>query len=222
MKVLVVGASSGLGAALTLDYLKQGYSVVATGRRISRIARILPARAKAALVQHDLLRPNSVRELVTEHGDVDLVYHCAAVVDPAPLSEMMWVNFEAFVQLVEEMDRVGRKIVAISSLAAVVPFDHLPRYCATKAALESWVVARRRKCASTIIIVRPGPFESELFQKSDTLERKRLPVYLAERIVRAVAQGHSDVFLGGWRDRLAAHLTPILGGVRTRRLILGS
>ena len=135
---------------------------------------------------------------------------------------MMWVNFEAFVQLVEEMDRVGRKIVAISSLAAVVPFDHLPRYCATKAALESWVVARRRKCASTIIIVRPGPFESELFQKSDTLERKRLPVYLAERIVRAVAQGHSDVFLGGWRDRLAAHLTPILGGVRTRRLILGS
>ena len=222
MKVLILGASSGLGAALTLSYLNNGHSVVATGRRISRIEKLIPAGANATLVKNDLLQPNSVSEIATEHCDVDLVYHCAAVVDPAPISDMMKVNFESFVQLVGAFDRVERKIVAVSSLAAVVPFEHLPSYCATKAALEAWIASRRSQCRSEIVIVRPGPFDSELFKKANTIQRSQLPIDLAENIINAVSQGRSDIFLGGWRDRLTACLAPIICGARSRKLVLGS
>ncbi len=222
MKILIVGASSGLGAALTLRYLQNGHSVIATGRRISRIAKLIPAGADASLIKNDLLQPNSVGQLFAEHFEVDLVYHCAAVVDPAPVSEMMTVNFESFVQLVEAFDGVERKIVAISSLAAVIPFEHLPSYCATKAALEAWIASSRSQCRSEITVVRPGPFDSELFEKADSLVRSKLPIDIADRIILAVSQGHTDIFLGGWRDLLAARLAPIIGGTRSRRLVLGS
>lgn len=221
MKVLIIGATSGLGAALALQYLRRGHYVVATGRRTDRVAEIFSFSNRVTLVQHDIGDAEAVSDLVEQCADVDIVYYCAAIVDPAPVEQMMRINFQAMTQVACKMERPGRTIVAISSIAAVVPFDNIPNYCATKAALESWIIAKRGDCPSNLVIVRPGKFSSGLFQKVEELDVDDLPNEVAERILTSLEQGKTSIFLGGWRDRLCALLAPIIGGVRARNLFLG-
>jgi short-subunit dehydrogenase len=220
MKVLVIGATSGLGAALALNYLRRGHSVVATGRHIDRVAEIFSFSNKVTLVQNDVVEVKAVQELVGQCADVDIIYYCAAIIDPAPIDLMMRVNFEAMTLIACNMDRSGRTIVVIFSLAAVVPFENIPNYCATKAALEYWIAARKETLTSNLVIARPGKFASGLFQKTEKLDVNSLPIEIAKRIVLSVERGQTSIYLGGWRDRLCARLAPVIGGSRARKLLL--
>lgn len=48
-----------------------------------------------------------------------------------------------------------------------------------------------------------------------------LPFDLASKVIQAAGNRHSFVNLGGGKDKLAAFLGPIIGGLRARKLVLG-
>ncbi|MGH3319267.1 MAG: SDR family NAD(P)-dependent oxidoreductase [Streptosporangiaceae bacterium] len=150
LAVVVMGASSGFGAALAEDLAAGGHRVVAGARRArtgSSLLRYVPA---------DVTDPDAVaRFAATAVGELDCVtglVYCAAdpaavakawQVDTAEFAHVLDVTLLGFVRLVGHLvpafERAGQgSIVAVGSRAARVPVDLLAAYGAAKAALEQY------------------------------------------------------------------------------------
>jgi short-subunit dehydrogenase len=110
------------------------------------------------------------------------------------------------------------RVVAISSLAAAIPFPRLEFYSAGKAALEGWCRGARDRGGPGFTVVRPELFRSEFLRPSETLRPADLPMQKAARIVQLVDRGRDFVDVGGWRDVTANRLSSLVG-VRARRII---
>lgn len=223
-RILVVGASSGLGAAIALNHRKAGDDVYAVGRRLHRLEMLGTTNGMGEWqsIQADVLQPGSVNVIRKRCPEADVVYICAAMACSDNPTDIFALNVIQPIRVAEAYDRPSATIVFISSLAAVIPFPELPAYCASKAALEHWIHIFRETCKSDVFTIRPGQFESEIFERKDTLEVSRLPMKQALTVIKAVERKSSSIVtMGGVRDKMAALLAPILGGNRARRFVLG-
>ncbi len=125
MRVLVTGATSGLGRNAAQWLLEAGHQVCATGRdeRAGETLRRLGAEFCAL----DLAQatPQQCRELVT---DCEWVWHCAAKSSPwGSKAEFHRINAAATEKLAEAAGRCGvRRFVHISTPA--IYFDFQPHY----------------------------------------------------------------------------------------------
>ncbi|HEJ7037853.1 TPA: NAD-dependent epimerase/dehydratase family protein [Serratia marcescens] len=125
MRVLVTGATSGLGRNAAQWLLEAGHQVRATGRdeRAGEALRQLGAE----FYSRDLAQatPQQCRELVT---DCEWVWHCAAKSSPwGSKAEFHRINAAATEKLAEAAGRCGvRRFVHISTPA--IYFDFQPHY----------------------------------------------------------------------------------------------
>jgi len=156
---IVTGGGSGIGKAVALGLLKQGYGVVVAGRRPDELERTLKegqASADQALaVPTDVRDPEAVRALFdrTEatFGRLDVLFNNAGVAAPAvPLDEISadaWravvdVNLtgaflctqRAFALMKRQSPRGGR-IINNGSISAYAPRPNSAPYTATKHAI---------------------------------------------------------------------------------------
>ena len=83
-RVLVTGASRGLGRALVVELKKRGHEVIATARRIDDLADLEVAN-KVAL---DVTDPASVAAAAAASGAVDVVINNAAITVEGPLEAL--------------------------------------------------------------------------------------------------------------------------------------
>ena len=153
---LVTGAGSGIGRAVTLGLLQDGYSVVLAGRRgglLEQTIRDAGADGRRALaVPADIGDPASVRALFAAardvYGRLDLLFNNAGTSTGAvPLDELtveQWkavvdVNLtgaflctqQAFLLMKQQQPRGGR-IINNGSISAYSPRPHSAPYTATK------------------------------------------------------------------------------------------
>jgi NAD(P)-dependent dehydrogenase (short-subunit alcohol dehydrogenase family) len=156
---LVTGAGSGIGRAVSVGMLAEGYAVALAGRREDRLHAVVrdagPAGARALPVPTDVTDPESVRRLFERvysvFGRVDVLFNNAGVSAPAALLEDVtieqWravvdVNLtgaflctrEAFRVMKSQQPRGGR-IINNGSIAAHVPRPNSAPYTATKHAI---------------------------------------------------------------------------------------
>ena len=152
-KVLVTGASSGIGRACAIFLSKLNAQIVIVGRnedRLNQTFKLLEGKGhiKIAydLTQDDLcdLFENAVSDKIKLNGLV----HCAGVSQLVPLRsltknkilEEMSINFFSFIELVRMFARnrfnSGGSIVAVSSIAAVRAEQCQTSYAASKAAVD--------------------------------------------------------------------------------------
>lgn len=152
-KVLVTGASSGIGRASSIYLSKLKARIVIVGRdeeRLDQTFKLLEGEGhlKIAydLLQDDLcgLFENAVSDQIKLNGLV----HCAGISQLLPLNsltknkvmEEMSINFLAFIELVRQFARnrfnSGGSIVAVSSIAAVRAEQCQTSYAASKAAVD--------------------------------------------------------------------------------------
>lgn len=231
--VAVVGASAGLGAALACLHADAGSRVVAVARRRERLAELaaLPLAGEIHPLAMDLADPTAAAELasaILTSGAAQSVWMCAARPDPATpcpdpeayLSGALsaWIRLHDTLVSLRALNSESR-VVVISSLAAAVPFEGLELYSTAKAGLEAWARAARRRTAHEIVIVRPGPFQSEFYGCRPKLRFSELPWSRALALMRAVEQGQRDVVLGGWRDKLVSRAASLVGPERARRVL---
>jgi NAD(P)-dependent dehydrogenase (short-subunit alcohol dehydrogenase family) len=156
---MVTGAGSGIGRATALALLKEGYSVVLTGRRTEALAQTLaeagPDGARALIVPADVSDPSSVRGLFEKtratFGRLDLLFNNAGTsAPPVPLEELtveQWrrvvdVNLtgvflctQAAFRLMKEQTPRGGRIINNGSISAHTPRPNSAPYTATKHAL---------------------------------------------------------------------------------------
>lgn len=156
---LITGASSGIGRATAVAFLKAGYNVVLTARRADRLAETLTesgVSAEHALCHPaDITDPDAVRQLfdhaVAHFGRVDILFNNAGVSAPGvemdELSIEAWkavadtnltgpflCTREAFRVMKQQLPRGGR-IINNGSIAAHSPRPKSAPYAATKHAI---------------------------------------------------------------------------------------
>lgn len=177
-RVLVTGASAGIGRQTAITLSALGAKVTLVGRNEQTLAETLSLLAGdgnrsyvADLGEIETIEP-LVKRMVASDGAFDGLAHCAGIsyIMPLPmfqhriLHEMMRVNFYAFFELVRVLTKKGRfnpgmSIVGVSSTAAVCGSVAQSGYSASKAAMEGAVRSMAKELADKQIrvnCVRPG------------------------------------------------------------------
>lgn len=235
MRVAIVGASSGLGAAIAIHHYRHGHYVTAVARRVERLDQLAgvvggighPTRADDATVptasrwtsiKADVTSDSDQDRLSTQLCDAERIYLVAGInADPRATFE---TNVLSLAWLAHAIDRDGLQVVVISSLAAVVAFPDLAAYSASKAALEHWMACHRATARAAVLVIRPGQFESDFHSGPRPLDIEQLPLSRATEVAK-LADRHRDGLrtIGGWRDRLAAACARVVGPDRARRVL---
>ena len=156
---IVTGAGSGIGRAVALALLREGYAVALAGRRAEAlqesIGEVGDNAARALAVPTDVTDPESVAALFAKtkeaFGRLDVLFNNAGTGAPAipledltveqwrtvvdvNLSGMFYCIQEAF-RLMKGQDPMGGRIVNNGSISAHAPRPHSAPYTATKHAV---------------------------------------------------------------------------------------
>ena len=164
-RILITGASSGIGEALARALARPGATLVLTGRDTIRLAASAAAcrdrGARAETHALDVADRSGMQTLVRASGPLDLVFANAGVaygVDPdgrepdAQIQTTFSVNVDGVMNTVlpaldlmlaqaPDGGGVRGRIAVIASVAALIAYPHTPSYCASKAAIDVWTVA---------------------------------------------------------------------------------
>ena len=158
MVAIVTGAGSGIGRAVALALVKDGYAVALAGRRVEAletVAREAAAAGRTLAVPTDVRDPDSVAALfsrtVEVFGRVDLLFNNAGVGAPGvPLEDITVAQWRTVVDInltgaflcTREAFRVmkgqtprGGRIINNGSISAQVPRPNSAPYTATKHAI---------------------------------------------------------------------------------------
>lgn len=154
-RVLVTGASSGIGRATAERFLEAGAHVVLVGRRRASLQEVVAAHAQtgqAHLIVADLADEAQaeacVAQAVEQMGGLDVLVNAAGILKSGSLEttslalwdEMMNINLRAIFHLmklaVPHLERSRGNIVNVSSVTGLRAFPGVLAYCVSKAALD--------------------------------------------------------------------------------------
>lgn len=155
-KVLITGATSGIGRALTQRFLRDNYTVIAVGRTLSKLDDL--SQEKLILKACDLSQMQEVEALIhwvkVNHADLEILINNAGIQHNYHLlqaenrdhriEEEISINLLAPIYLCTGLlslmasDDSAKAIVNVTSGLADVPKASAPVYCATKAALKQF------------------------------------------------------------------------------------
>lgn len=177
MKVIVVGASSGIGAAIARQLAAQGATVAILARRAEALAEVAAGDPTRLLpYPHDVANVDEVpalfERIVRHLGGLDMIVYAAGVMPELAESEydfgknraMVQVNLLGAMAWLEpaaarfEAARAGT-IIGVSSIAGVRGRRGNPAYTATKAGLTTYLEALRNRCTRygvNVVTAKPG------------------------------------------------------------------
>jgi NAD(P)-dependent dehydrogenase (short-subunit alcohol dehydrogenase family) len=217
-RVLVAGASGGLGGAIARELAARGARLAVSGRDPGRLAAAAAATGGAPLAR-DLTEPTGPEQLVGEAADtlggLDAVVCAAGVVAFGPVTELddrvltrlFTVNTLAPIRLSRAALGSlgpGGAIVNVSAVVADMPTAGMAAYSASKAALTAFDAALRREARRAgirVLDVRPPHTATGLATRPIAGEPPRLgagrdPEDIARRIVDALAGDTAEADLG--------------------------
>lgn len=184
-KVIVTGASSGIGEAIASALVSAGHEVYGIGRKYDKSSRLLE---NPLFYPHvcDLKRHTDVEKeikLIKEEADgIDILVNCAGAgyfgpheqINPDRLHEMVAVNVEAPIiiagLLLRDMKKKGGMIINISSVTAKKTNIYGCAYGATKAALTSFgesLFDETRKYGVKVVNIHPDMTASHFYRNAD-------------------------------------------------------
>lgn len=182
---IIIGASSGIGAALARRLSSHGYKVGLAARRVELLERLRGELPNPAFVKVlDVSQPESamqaLQELAREMGDVELYVLNAGVgflnpqLDWTKERQTIDVNVLGFAAMVNVAvhaleARGSGHIVGISSLSALRGGRAAPAYNASKAFVSNYLEGVRQRCthrklAITVTDIQPGFVDTPMAQ----------------------------------------------------------
>ncbi|KZV66583.1 NAD(P)-binding protein [Peniophora sp. CONT] len=198
-QVLVIGATAGLGRALSLAIrdLPSSPRVVVAGRRLERLEE-LGKEERIDAVQLDVAAPRekliqSVNDVLKKFPDIDCVIFSAGIQRQIDFTKPETVNLDfaeaelntnflaiitmiakCFIPHFQALDRAAF-IMPISSGLALQPKSNVPVYCASKAAVHSFAVSLGKQLKDagskiSVVEIMPPLVESELHDHEGTTE----------------------------------------------------
>ena len=183
---VVMGGTSGIGAATAELLAERGAKVTVVGRR-EGLGENVAARCRAvgphaSYYRADISDPDQVRRAVAAAqrlGRLTMAANCAGIDLPAPIAELREDDYDTIFSinvkgmwncLRAELDAMkaggGGSIVNVGSIASLVPVLNNAAYCASKAAVASFTTSAACEYASAGIrvnCVAPGTTRTEMF-----------------------------------------------------------
>ena len=190
-RVLLTGASSGIGAGLAEEFARRGATIGLSARHAERLAATAARCRELGAEVHELLADFSdpaaadqlARDAIAALGGVDLLFNNAGIpkrrnvreLDAATVDSVMQVNFLAPTRLTlallpQMIERGAGRIVNVSSVAATLSSPGEAAYDASKAALCVFSEAMAADLWDTgvkVLVIYPGVVDTPLFHLPD-------------------------------------------------------
>jgi len=227
--VLVTGASGGLGQAIARRLNAAGASIVLSGRR-GEVLEDLASELKAQIAVADLSEPASVRKLIAEHGDVDILVANAGLPGSGRLDSFseeeidraLDVNLRAPIVMAREIaprmvQRGGGHIVFMSSLAGKTSTAGSSIYNATKFGLRGFAGALRAELHGTGVgvsaifpgFIRNAGMFADAGVKLPAGVGTKSPEHVAAATLRAIERNRGEVDVAPVGLKLGAAIGPL-------------
>ncbi len=229
LRIIVIGATSGIGLAIARQYLKAGHLVGLTGRRENILQKVQNEYLGTAYIQNmdvskAILASAHLENLIERMKGVDIVIVNAGVgfINPqlqwAKQSETIEVNITGFSALSSTamkffVEKGKGHLVGISSIASLRGSDVAPDYAASKAYVSNYLAGLRKKAVKAklpvlVTEVLPGFVDTPMGQSE-----RRFWVTSADKaatqIVKAIRRKRQRVYVSK-RWRLIAWLMKIM------------
>ena len=176
-KVLVIGGSRGIGAAIVKRLTDDGASVSFTWAGSRTKSEELARQTGAEAIQADATNRSEMLSVVRNAGPIDIFVFNAGIciagdpltLNPDDVDRMIDINIRAAyhcaVEVARSMPDGGRIILLGSTNANRVPFKGLAAYSMTKSALQSMVRGLARDFGErhiTVNVIQPGPTDTDM------------------------------------------------------------
>ncbi|MCB1156377.1 MAG: SDR family NAD(P)-dependent oxidoreductase [Leptospiraceae bacterium] len=225
-KIIVVGASSGMGAEIAREKLKNGDSVCIVARRQDKLKALAEefnknGEIKAISIINDVTNFSSVEtafnKAVDTMGGLDEIYYCSGLMESIRIEEYstekdirtLNVNLGgAFAWLNPAADYFQRKgegkIIGVSSVAGDRGRVKNPSYHAAKAGFTTYLESLRnrlnKKGKITVLTVRPGFVDTEMTKGMEGLFWLISANEAAKTIIKAAEKNCEDIYVPArWR-----------------------
>ncbi len=240
-RVLLTGATGGIGAAIARRFAREGSQLLLTGRRadvLDALAGTLGGRALAA----DLSQREELERLLEAAGEVDVLIANAALPGTGRLTMLerdavdraLEVDLRAPIALAHGVlpamvARGGGHLVFIGSLSGKAATAGSSIYNAAKFGLRGFALALREELAPSgvgVSLVAPG-FVREAGMYANTQIRlprgvtTRTPDQVADAVVRAIVENRGEIDVASLTMRLGAdfaNFAPALAARASRAL----
>ena len=214
-RVLLTGASGGIGCALVAALRRRGARLTVSARTQEALHHEESGRAICA----DLTHEQSIHELVRTAGEIDVLINNAGAGWYGRTCEMPCQDVRRLVEvnllapllltrllLPGMLERRRGHIVFIGSVAGHLGVEYEAVYSATKAALGTYAEALRAELRHTgvgVSVISPGAVATEFFRHRGADYQRRWPPAVppeavSAAVVRAVERRHSEIFVPHW------------------------
>jgi short-subunit dehydrogenase len=223
-KVLLTGATGGLGRAIATALGERGAQVILSSRRqadLDELALGLPGGPHRTIVS-DLAEEGEALRLLEAAGEIDVLVANAALPGSGELDSFsqeqieraLRVNLETPIRMSRELmpafvDRGSGHLVFISSLSGKAATARASIYCATKFGLRGFALALREDLRGSgvgVSVVMPGVIRGAgMFADSGASMPAMMgtgtPEQVGAGVVRAIERNRAEVSVAPVRQR---------------------
>lgn len=216
-KILVTGASSGIGQSIAIECAKMGAELILVARDETRLSKTLAILEGEGHIYYrcDLTNENEVNSLIQKCSIINGLVHSAGIGFTLPfkftssneLNRIMNINFEAPVLLTQKFVKhkiiaKGGSIVYLSSIDGVLT-GHIGNsiYAASKGALTGMSKSQAVELAAQNIRVNcilPGRVDTPLINRGNISEKqvqKNKELYPLKRYARPEEIAYYAIYL---------------------------
>jgi short-subunit dehydrogenase len=209
MRILITGATSGIGRSLTEQYVHQGYDVIACGRNEVKLHELKTQYKLSATFCFDLTDYQNYPNMDDSFEPLDLLIFNAG--DCEYIKDALNFDAEKFERVINinlisigyglqtwlKHLKPGGRLVLISSSAGLLPLPRAEAYGASKAALTYLAKTLSIHLAQhhiAVTVVHPGFVSTPLTDKNDFA----MPMIIsqesaAKKIIQGIAKGQADI-----------------------------
>ena len=182
--IFITGISSGIGLGAAAFFLKQGHTVIGTGRTAGAFKELKQFQKFKGLIL-DLKDKNQIDQLKSELSklqitQIDVLINNAGVALAGPFADQPFSEIEETLQvtvlslmritqnLIPLLSQPGGRIINVSSVSGQNGTPFLSVYCASKHAVEGFSEALRREMlllGIKVILIGPGSVRTPIWFK---------------------------------------------------------
>jgi uncharacterized oxidoreductase len=213
-KIIVTGATSGIGEVLAKTLTKLDNQVVAIGRNKEKLEVLNKLDKRIFPFRCDITKSEDIANLASfienKHADTNILINNAAIqynyqfTDEQPLGDKIEheinTNFTAPVQLIAILlptlvSNPNAAIVNVTSGLGLVPKRQAPVYCGTKAALHIFSQSLRYQLQQVKVFELISPLV-DTPMTAGRGQGKIPPEQLVEEFIRAFQKDHFEIYAG--------------------------
>lgn len=244
-KVLITGATSGIGLEFARIYAEQGRDLIIHGRNLQKLSEVEDElrnkyQIDVLVVVKDLTEPDAAEYIYeqtqTAGATVDILINNAGFGQLGEFTEielgrdtdMIQVNVTALMQLSKLFARAMKQrgeggILNVASIASFLPGPHMNVYYATKAFVLSFSTALSEELRGTGVRVTalcPGYTKTDFQKEADFGAGKSSPAASAREVaalgVSALARGQTVAVPGLFNKILVATSQMVPVGIKAK------